>query len=497
MNDYSAWPNRQTPVSTLSLDARNPRLPKTTEPRDPRAILAELVQHDDVEEVARSIAVRGYFPTEVMIAVEEDGKKVVIEGNRRLAGLKLLISPDAAPEESKKKYKLIADGVDLGAISKVPVVIAPSRRAAAPIIATRHTMEQIQKWSPVQQARYFQSLIEEGLAVASVAKLVGFSNAEIAQYLRTAGVYEIACSLTTLPAEIREKVMDPRNFEASTLDRLLSNPTVRNWLGIDFDAEGKVTGKIHPDEFKKGFARIVSDLASGKESSRTLNKAKEIEAYLSKIPAADTPDPKKRGSFTADDLLKGKDGDKTIKSATPLKKPPTTAKKSRSLVPKGFPCTVSNDRIERIFRELRGLHVAKFPNASGIILRVLVELSLSHWLDTSKKSQPLHDKAKKDGKPKDWCPTLRQMLLLALDDADVVTALPPQNRKALKKATQQDDHPFSIDSMDGMVHNRYTAFTESFLRGLWSQVEELLRLTLADYKPPKPPSAPAAAKPKK
>lgn len=472
----------------LELDARNPRIPKSPDARDTRGLLAELVHHDKVLSIAQSIAARGYFPTEVMIAVVENGKKIVLEGNRRLAALRLLISPDAAPDDAKKKFKELADGLDTSKIAKVPVVFAPSRKAAAPIIATRHNAEQILSWSPVQQAAYFRSLIDEGMSVAEVSKLVGFTIPQVAEFLRDDLAYQVACNLKGLKPEDEAKVRDPREFPASTLARLLDNKGVRDWLGIEVDPEGKIVGKTQVGEFEKGFRRLVADVASGKINSRNINKAPEIAAYIGSIKTDETPDTKKKGSFTADDLLKGTGG--TTKPASRPRTKPTTAKKSRSLIPKGLRCAVKDPRICEIFEELKGLYVEEYPNAAGVMLRVLFELSLGYWLDKSGKAKPLYEKAKKDGKPKDWAPTLRQMLRLGLADDELTKNLSPQNLKALNKAVSDDDHLFSIDAMDGIVHNRYGMLSERILRGLWTMIEDLLSVTLTEYKPPAPAPAP-------
>lgn len=482
MNDYRKWKAGDVKVTSLELDARNPRIPAGPRLLDTRELIAELVQHDDVLDIAKSIAARGYYPSEVMIGLEEGGKKIILEGNRRLAALKLLISQEAAPDASKRRFKELADNMDLFAIEKVPVVFAPSRKAAAPLIANRHTITQIQTWSPVQQARYFRSLVDAGTSVAEVARAVGFTQGHVAEFLRSDLMYQVACSLEDLPKDVQAKVHDPRSFSASTIDRLLDNKGVRDWLGIDFDGEGNLLGKLKPEQFKKGYRRLVSDVVSGKVNSRAINSAKDIANYISGIKGNDVPDQKKKGSFTADDVLKGAGGETPV-VASPTRRKPASAKKSRSMIPAGFKCDVKDPRIREVFLEVKKLPLDTYPNSAGVMLRVLFELSLGYYLDKSKKIQPLLAKAKKDGKRPDWYPTLRQLLRHALTDAELTKDLSPLNRKNLNKAVSDDDHIFSIDAMDGIVHNRYGTLSERVLRGLWTSVEDLLRVTLVEYKP--------------
>ncbi len=491
MTDYRKWKHADVKVTEIELDPRNPRIPAGTEIRSTRDLIAELVEHDDVFGLAKSISEEGYFPYESLIGLEEDGKKIILEGNRRLAALRCLINPDAAPEAYKKKFRSLANDMDATTIEKVPVVFAPSRKAAAPLIAARHTITQVSKWSPIQQARYYRALVQSGLTIEEAAKAGRRTPSEVAAFLRSDLMYEVACSLDGLRESTRAVVHDPRKFALSNLERLLDTPAVRVWLGVDFDESGNPIGKIDAEEFKKGYRRLVSDVADGAFDSRKQNTTKAIEDYLANPDmTGDIPDKRKRGKFTSKELLKA-DTTMDVAPSPPARNKPFTTKKSRSMVPIGFKCEVENPRIKSVFHELKKLYLVDYPNSAGVMLRVLFELSLGYYLEKSKKIQPLLDKAKKDGKPDDWFPTLRHLLRHGMKDSELTAGLSPLNRKNLNKAVDNDNHIFSIDAMDGIVHNRYGHLTEDYLRGLWHSVEDLLKVTLVEYKPPSSPAAPA------
>jgi len=89
VTDYSTWEEEQVSVVTLLLDPRNPRIPGG-EMMEQGELLAELVAHDKVYELAKDIANDGLYPLESLLAIEDDGNLYVVEGNRRLAALKLL-----------------------------------------------------------------------------------------------------------------------------------------------------------------------------------------------------------------------------------------------------------------------------------------------------------------------------------------------------------------------------------------------------------------------
>jgi len=59
-------------------------------------------------EVAESIATRGFFPNEPLLAVKEDGRFVVVEGNRRLAALKALREPSLLEGTYERQVERLA-----------------------------------------------------------------------------------------------------------------------------------------------------------------------------------------------------------------------------------------------------------------------------------------------------------------------------------------------------------------------------------------------------
>src|SRR5581483_2003902 len=84
----------------LHFDPHNPRLAEygIDDATDENEILKVLWDAMDVRELVQSIAASGFFPHEALIVAQEGGKSVVIEGNRRLAAVKILLSPGLVQE---------------------------------------------------------------------------------------------------------------------------------------------------------------------------------------------------------------------------------------------------------------------------------------------------------------------------------------------------------------------------------------------------------------
>lgn len=86
---------RMVDLEELRFDRRNPRLPEFDLGADAtdEDTIRLLWERMDVQEIAMSIAASGFFSHEPLIFAREAGENVVIEGNRRLAATKLLVSP--------------------------------------------------------------------------------------------------------------------------------------------------------------------------------------------------------------------------------------------------------------------------------------------------------------------------------------------------------------------------------------------------------------------
>lgn len=77
---HSAWTTKAHQVASLHLDPKNPRLGRETAARAPREIIQYLFDNDKAFEVAKSIAQRGFFPNEPLLAIKDGDQFVVVEG---------------------------------------------------------------------------------------------------------------------------------------------------------------------------------------------------------------------------------------------------------------------------------------------------------------------------------------------------------------------------------------------------------------------------------
>ena len=100
-NGGIAVPRKRNPLSDwhvddLLLDSENPRLPTSQGPRSQDELLILIVKTYTIGELMESFAINGYFDEEPLVGVpvaDDPLKLIIVEGNRRLSALKLLLDP--------------------------------------------------------------------------------------------------------------------------------------------------------------------------------------------------------------------------------------------------------------------------------------------------------------------------------------------------------------------------------------------------------------------
>src|SRR5438270_831010 len=89
-----AWATEELNPLEILLDPSNPRI-EVPPDADQNEIRVELLTHEHIAELARSIIkYRGLIPGERIITTNERERQVVLEGNRRICAIQLLLNSD-------------------------------------------------------------------------------------------------------------------------------------------------------------------------------------------------------------------------------------------------------------------------------------------------------------------------------------------------------------------------------------------------------------------
>lgn len=439
-------------LDSLDLDLENPRITLATDQRDAmQKILNE--QKVKLINLAESIAIRGFSPMDRCLVVRSHlraGKFIVLEGNRRVLTAKLLKSPSLVhsltmSDAFRKRLLKASAKFDPKNVEPVDCYEVKDRAEGNDWIRQRHKGEDagrgIVDWSAIASSRF------AGRDPALQA-------------------LEFVLEYAGLPEEQKEQITNAKFI--STLDRLLSTPTVRASIGFDI-AAGKLTTELPADEAIKPLKRIVLDLAEKEINVNDVKTKDQQNAYIAKLRQTDRADlTKKTGTSIAIDEIKAKDF--TAKATPPAKKAKTAKLPLRTtLVPKSCKLNVTNSKIAGIYGELRTLQLAKHVHAIGVLLRVFVEMSVDEYL-TTVANIPLYTMNPANNQKKDKY--LKTKMKEAIDYM-VVNGATEKEFKGVRMAMNDQNNPFSIETLHAYIHDRFFTPIDSHLRAAWDNGQPL------------------------
>lgn len=180
-------------LDNLLLDSNNPRLAElgilsTASQFD---LLKALWDEMAVEEVAMSIAYSGYFQHEPLF-VEElgDGKFLVIEGNRRLAAVKLLVDADLRQKVKATKLPIVSKKRIAG-LAELPVIIT-TREGSWRYLGFKHVNGPA-TWGSYAKAQYIAHVHNNyGVPLEDIALQIGDYNSTVLRMYRGLMIVEQA-----------------------------------------------------------------------------------------------------------------------------------------------------------------------------------------------------------------------------------------------------------------------------------------------------------------
>ena len=169
-------------VEDLHLDAKNPRIQQVAGALDEQNLLKILWSEFSVEELALSIAQNGYFPHEPLFVAEEGGVLVVVEGNRRLAAVRILRDRGLRAELHDNSIPEISDEL-ADDLAHLPVIRC-QRDEIWQYIGFKH-VNGPQAWTSFAKAEYIAWVRNEiGTDLTQIARTIGDTHSTVARLYR-------------------------------------------------------------------------------------------------------------------------------------------------------------------------------------------------------------------------------------------------------------------------------------------------------------------------
>lgn len=223
-------------IDELRLDPRNPRLREDQRGASQPELL-KVMEDWGLEEIAASVVESTFWPNEALLIVREKlspkdttKARVVVEGNRRLAAVRLLL--DARTNTSSSpKWRALASQLTKNAaakLEKLPTIEATSRDEVDAFLGFRHVTG-IKQWEPLEKAAFIAKLVDGGLTYQDVMRRIGSKTPTVRQNY-------IALKLFRQLEDIEDVATDRIRDKFSVLFLSLRTSGAQNYLGLDMDA---------------------------------------------------------------------------------------------------------------------------------------------------------------------------------------------------------------------------------------------------------------------
>lgn len=420
-------------IDDLSVSPENPRHDELEDEHESINWLTENLT-DRMKKLSQDIAQTGFVYDPPLLS-KEKGKWKLHDGNRRIACLKLMHNPSIANDEKIKKFYEALSESHKGRIpKKIHCRIENDPKVINDILERRHAGGESgigqMPWTPEGKDNFF---IRKGLENPTPK----FGNA-LSRYLKENNV-----------------VGKNDKVPVSIFDRLISNEEYKNKIGVSFKNK---TLSFIGDEVKSQqiLKRIIDDNKSG---AINLNKAwskTEKDAYFKTL--------EEDGILPKPDTL-NQPKTTTEKSLTKKVKVRTKVLSRTNLIPAHleFPDTeTKTERVHAVFHELQNNLVFRHHiNAIAVSFRVLIEMSVEHYIENKKIM------VKKKGKGD---ATLAEKFSSCLEELVKDKLISDKDRKVLVKF-REPGRFLSADTFHAYVHNKLANPIQSELIAKWDTLE--------------------------
>tara|TARA_R110000851_G_scaffold332937_1_gene510524 strand:- start:2321 stop:3481 length:1161 start_codon:yes stop_codon:yes gene_type:complete len=222
-------------VDWLKLDQENPRLVGISARTTSESIVAQLYRGEELGELLQSISANGYLDIEPLIVWLDptDQRFTVLEGNRRLAAIRLFREPalvDAIAKNERIKISVPEISAAVKAsLSEVSAYRVPDRNAARSFIGFKH-INGAAKWESYAKAKFAADWYKSGnVSLEQISEKIGDRHDTIKRMV--AAIYVLDQAERQEVFSLTDRKITKFNF--SHLYTALSRSTYMTYLGLE------------------------------------------------------------------------------------------------------------------------------------------------------------------------------------------------------------------------------------------------------------------------
>lgn len=266
------------PIRDLYLDPQNPRLGRSVIAKNlNQDQILEQMANWELEELIVSFDENGYWPQEALIVTNErldgDERLVVVEGNRRLAALKLITGNHNA-KISKRLENVLSDiqNKELYNLAQVPCIHVDNRSDVKEFLGFRH-VSGIKQWEPAEKAAYIASLVDNhGFTYEQVMRKIGSKTENVRRNY-------ISYKVLGQMKEEDEIYSDAVEDKFSVLYLSLRTRGVQQYLDIDINADPAVAARPVPESHRQNLIEFAKYLFGTETSDPLVPESRDVDAF--------------------------------------------------------------------------------------------------------------------------------------------------------------------------------------------------------------------------
>lgn len=437
-------------LTNLLLNIENPRFEMVGNQRDAIQKMIE-DQGDKLYQLAQHITENGLDPSTHIIVTPSDkekGRFEVLEGNRRVTALKILTNPSIIDAQNKSlinRVKKLNEQFKKKNIKDVSCIVFDDPNDAYKWIDIKHTGQNngigTVEWDTQQQARFDAKV--NGKAPAIAIQAIDFLNKS-----------------PLFDKNLKSKLKD---IKATNLGRLIGDPEFRDFIGLSQN-DGMLQSNFNQSEVVKGLTKVVNDLLNPKFTVNDIYYKEDRKKYIESFKKTEIPD---KGKSIAPWGLVSSIPHTNFSSNSKLKKRATPISTDRkNLIPRDFIVKIKDKRVNKIYFELKNLEIKEFENASAVLFRVFLELSMDAFIDKEKLTKV----------------NINSELFKKVNESatylETKNILTKQQLKPIRTASSNPNSILSVNTFNAYIHNRHFHPTEKDLKTAWDNMQLFLEKIL-------------------
>lgn len=284
---------RKLPISDLKLDLYNPRLPKSKQGKDEKTVIEFMLLEAATLELMSAIGENDFFAGELLLVVSDEsdeGKYIVIEGNRILTAVKLLNDPSLTSVKKIATSEVVSEAKHIPA--ELPCLIFEDKGKILKYLGFRH-ITGIKSWRLLEKSRYLSELRLRDFgeltflqASSEISKAIGSTPAYVKRLLISFDLYKFVED----EAFYQIDGLNDSKFFLNYFTDSLNKENIRQFLGVNLNSDTPLEN-LNQENLRKivfwwfekseGQSRVLGDSEGLKQLDKVIGHPDALVAFES------------------------------------------------------------------------------------------------------------------------------------------------------------------------------------------------------------------------